>query len=678
MTSSPDTPVRNDLIRWTPRQREVLDLIAQGRTNPEIAEALGITLNTAKWHVSEIISIIGVETREEAADYWREYNGLPARLRRRVRSLFAGPVLLRIAMGLGILGVVAGGIVLALALQSLGDESSPAAAGTETPTAPAPTTNAVPSLPGQRTQLKVCVSLPAAQSADVDPLRARVKAAIDRLRPEYPEWWAAFGSSAEVDACPGEHIPFPNDAPNLSAGILANGEVLGRRLDSPKDASPYRTFIFVNSDGPAGYERAPFEWSCSTLHQCDELTNALFVDDEVAASEQRLADALRLAFGMSDPRATASPAGTAPALGPLPDGVTRHVLARDEGGGMNPDYGVLFLDPATGGGELWELPGRPDRVSPSGRYIAWVAEGASELHILDTRTGTEVVLPGVLDVPSFSPDEQRFVGLSVHGSAAIYATATGDLILQMAPPGNPAPGWVVAEWSPDGRGVVGATKDHSFVVWAGNVGDVPFPLIGMQWSHASDRVVLAGDDQTIVFDPSTGARLDLGVPGGSNPRWSADDRWIALDRGIRRTGSGLFVFNADTGEEVLRVSGQNVCVGDYWDDTGAQVFGQFEPPMAVQVPSGELVPSTEWPRFGPREFSLDWGDDNQPGPTLLKDGQVVARVNVHADSVPFSSDDFAVFTTDSRAVWYIGVYGTDLCGEDPRFREPFEVLLPPF
>jgi DNA-binding CsgD family transcriptional regulator len=53
------------------RQRDVLGLIAAGKTNGEIAAALGITLDGAKWNVSEILSKLGVASREEAAAYWR-------------------------------------------------------------------------------------------------------------------------------------------------------------------------------------------------------------------------------------------------------------------------------------------------------------------------------------------------------------------------------------------------------------------------------------------------------------------------------------------------------------------------------------------------------------------------------------------------------------------------------
>ena len=46
---------------WTAREREVLDLIARGHTNGEIAGELGISFATAKWHVSELITKLGVE-----------------------------------------------------------------------------------------------------------------------------------------------------------------------------------------------------------------------------------------------------------------------------------------------------------------------------------------------------------------------------------------------------------------------------------------------------------------------------------------------------------------------------------------------------------------------------------------------------------------------------------------
>jgi DNA-binding CsgD family transcriptional regulator len=51
----------------TPRELEVLRLVAAGRTNPEIGRALFISRKTASTHVSNILSKLGVGGRGEAA-----------------------------------------------------------------------------------------------------------------------------------------------------------------------------------------------------------------------------------------------------------------------------------------------------------------------------------------------------------------------------------------------------------------------------------------------------------------------------------------------------------------------------------------------------------------------------------------------------------------------------------
>ena len=51
----------------TPREWEVLELLRSGASNAQIAERLGVTERTAKFHVSEILSKLGVASREEAA-----------------------------------------------------------------------------------------------------------------------------------------------------------------------------------------------------------------------------------------------------------------------------------------------------------------------------------------------------------------------------------------------------------------------------------------------------------------------------------------------------------------------------------------------------------------------------------------------------------------------------------
>jgi DNA-binding NarL/FixJ family response regulator len=51
----------------TPREREVLRLVALGQTNREIAHTLGTTSSTAKTHVEHLIAKLGVADRTQAA-----------------------------------------------------------------------------------------------------------------------------------------------------------------------------------------------------------------------------------------------------------------------------------------------------------------------------------------------------------------------------------------------------------------------------------------------------------------------------------------------------------------------------------------------------------------------------------------------------------------------------------
>jgi two-component system nitrate/nitrite response regulator NarL len=51
----------------TPRELEVLQLLAQGLSNRRIAERLGISEHTAKFHVNAIVGKLGAQTRTDAA-----------------------------------------------------------------------------------------------------------------------------------------------------------------------------------------------------------------------------------------------------------------------------------------------------------------------------------------------------------------------------------------------------------------------------------------------------------------------------------------------------------------------------------------------------------------------------------------------------------------------------------
>jgi len=55
----------------SPREREVYELVVQGRTNKEIARTLFISESTTKVHVRHIYEKLGVRSRAEAARIWR-------------------------------------------------------------------------------------------------------------------------------------------------------------------------------------------------------------------------------------------------------------------------------------------------------------------------------------------------------------------------------------------------------------------------------------------------------------------------------------------------------------------------------------------------------------------------------------------------------------------------------
>jgi DNA-binding NarL/FixJ family response regulator len=50
---------------FTPREREVLDLIADGLSNKLIADRLGISEHTAKFHVRSLMDKLGADTRAD-------------------------------------------------------------------------------------------------------------------------------------------------------------------------------------------------------------------------------------------------------------------------------------------------------------------------------------------------------------------------------------------------------------------------------------------------------------------------------------------------------------------------------------------------------------------------------------------------------------------------------------
>jgi len=133
-------PLRPRGVELTERQRQVLRLIAAGKTNAEIGAALNISLDGAKWHVSEILSRLDVATREEAAEWWRERERPLARLGATLRVLLPGAGWLKVgAATVGLVTLSAATIVMLVVLRQGGASEPPQ------PTRATPTHTATPS-----------------------------------------------------------------------------------------------------------------------------------------------------------------------------------------------------------------------------------------------------------------------------------------------------------------------------------------------------------------------------------------------------------------------------------------------------------------------------------------------------------------------------------------------------
>jgi DNA-binding CsgD family transcriptional regulator len=59
------TPADGDIL-LTPRELEVLALLAEGKSNKEIARSLGISVHTAKFHVGALIDKLDAVGRTDA------------------------------------------------------------------------------------------------------------------------------------------------------------------------------------------------------------------------------------------------------------------------------------------------------------------------------------------------------------------------------------------------------------------------------------------------------------------------------------------------------------------------------------------------------------------------------------------------------------------------------------
>ena len=69
--------VRLDALGITPRELEILELIAQGLSNREIAERVFVSENTVKTHSSRVFDKLGARRRTEAVKIGKQMRLIP-------------------------------------------------------------------------------------------------------------------------------------------------------------------------------------------------------------------------------------------------------------------------------------------------------------------------------------------------------------------------------------------------------------------------------------------------------------------------------------------------------------------------------------------------------------------------------------------------------------------------
>lgn len=115
----------------TERQQEAVSLLARGYTNPQIAEALGISLEGAKYLVREVMARLDAGSREEAVEVWKSQ-------RRSKRSLRTAAVATAILIGGASAVVAATVLIIGVLRDGTGSGEVPDSSATSTPVPSSP------------------------------------------------------------------------------------------------------------------------------------------------------------------------------------------------------------------------------------------------------------------------------------------------------------------------------------------------------------------------------------------------------------------------------------------------------------------------------------------------------------------------------------------------------------
>ena len=386
---------------------------------------------------------------------------------------------------------------------------------------------------------------------------------------------------------------------------------------------------------------------------------------------------------LSTPAATPSPL-------PSPVPVTAATrLAIPSGGLANATSGLLFLDPASGGAELWALPpgargAHVNAVSADGRLVAWTQWTVAVIadpypaewiapHILDTVTGIDRT-PAYDGLPiypvAFSPDGSRYIGAlrssqpwaigvfdaRSDGLRAMLGSRPSVTTSALNSPASPPINTLIA-WSADGRSaaaVVAAPGSTEFSLLV-DAQELPLPGIlpqSFSWSPDGRQIAVSGRDdterryraETLVVDVGDGTPAVLPV-GGTNVRWSPDGRYVSVSDGVLH--GGLRVFDVSTAVEVLRIAGAEVehCLGPSWlADRNAIAVA---PGRAVTVPDGSTVTLSSGLGFG---FAAGLTSSDGIARIVLDGVRATVRVNGR-DSATITLRDGAAWAPTNGTEW---------------------------